>query len=228
MIGSLPDQLLDSALMRTFDKKSGSRPNTKWRILARSSKMRLDDEEIRKQTLTTHADHAIWSDTPYISFTNSPRAVQELIEMRQTRPRGPQKIVVVDPLVRLQLGLPILSYIEEMAYYGIESRYDRDYWQNHYLCLWEVTPQEVVGIWDWTKLREASNWYKDIIEPALQLRREERTSRSLTHLRRKWNGDSPSSLDTSVREMCLDDAVDPANSTGNVEEMFSDLRLEQN
>jgi len=135
--------------------------------------MRLDNEEIRTKTLETHIHHKIWEDTPYISFTNSPQSLEELANCRRTRiGRSLQRIVVVDPRVRIELGLPILDCGAEMSQYQVKAPYGRDYWQNHYLCLWEVTPAEVVGIWEWDDLRRSTSWYKDVIVPAVRQHRE--------------------------------------------------------
>lgn len=68
-------------------------------------------------------------------------------------------------------GLPVLHCKAEMEHYGVKSRYRNDYWSNHYLCLWEVTPEEVVGTWRWRHLRKYRNWFEDIVEPAVKTRR---------------------------------------------------------
>ena len=93
------------------------------------------------------------------------------------RNRGDQYIVVADPRIRLEVGLPVLPYKEEMACYKVRSRYGGDYWDDHYLCLWEVTPEEVVGVWEWNYMRSELNWYERIIMPAVEEHREERDRR---------------------------------------------------
>ena len=147
-------------------------PDTQHRMLARTTRMALHTAKARRDTLETHADHRIWEDTPYISFTKYPAALQSLAESRMNRNRGDQYIVVVDPRIRLEVGLPVLHYKEEMAYYKVQSRYGGDYWDGHYLCLWEVTPEEVVGVWEWNYLRSELNWYERIIMPAVEEHRE--------------------------------------------------------
>ena len=62
--GSVLDQLWDSVLLRTFDAKSGSQPNTQHRMLARAARMVLHTAKARRDMLETHADHRIWEDTP--------------------------------------------------------------------------------------------------------------------------------------------------------------------
>ena len=92
-------------------------------MLARAARMALHTKKARRDTLTTHADHGVWEDTPYISFTNSPEALQGLAEFRMNRKRGNQRVIIVDPRIRFEIGLPVLHYKEEMAYYEIQSRY---------------------------------------------------------------------------------------------------------
>ena len=64
-----------------------------------------------------------------------------------------------------------------MAYYKVQSRYGRDYWHCHYLCLWEVTPEEVVGIWSWDDLRNERNWFEEIVMPTIIAHGESQESR---------------------------------------------------
>lgn len=135
--------------------------------------MRLDDREMRIMTLGTHVDHRNRKATPYISFSNCPQAIEELANRRSTRKgRGPQRIVVIDPRTRFELGLPILHCGAEMDHYQVKAPYERDYWQNHFLCLWEVTPAEVVGIWEWDGLQRSTSWYDDVIMPAVSRHRD--------------------------------------------------------
>nr|KMM71105.1 hypothetical protein CPAG_07412 [Coccidioides posadasii RMSCC 3488] len=37
---------------------------------------------------------------------------------------------------------------------------------DEYLCLWEITPEEVVQHWNWDELCENPRWYEDEIQPA--------------------------------------------------------------
>lgn len=100
--------------MRTYDDFSGSQPaDDEPRMLARAPRMRLDEDDKRIATLSTHGDHKIWEATSYISFTKSPGKLRELAQMRAMKKRGEQKIVVVDPRTRFELGLPILHYGKE-------------------------------------------------------------------------------------------------------------------
>lgn len=165
------EQLWDSPLYRVYDTLSGSFPDetASNRMRARDYRRRLDDRDSRKATLTTHVNHHIWEDTPYISLTSSQAAVWKLAEERRLRgTRGDQYVVVINPRRRFALGLPILDCGREMKHYGIENPYrdDSNYYQDHYLCLWEVTPDEIVGIWSWNDLRGNVNWYRDVVEPS--------------------------------------------------------------
>jgi len=146
-------------------------------MLARDAKARLDTENRRQSSLALHADYRNWEvPTPYISFTSSSTALRNLVEKRQSR--GSQSIVVVDPRIRIELGLPILHYKDEMEFYGIQPPYGRqDYWTNHYLCLWEVTPEEVVEVWEADDLLGGKDWFEEVVRPIVEQNRLEREHR---------------------------------------------------
>lgn len=40
------------------------------------------------------------------------------------------------------------------------------YYNNHYLCPWVVTPDEVAGVGFWEELRAIPEWYESVICPA--------------------------------------------------------------
>ncbi|CAI7673166.1 unnamed protein product [Penicillium viridicatum] len=58
----------------------------------------------------------------------------------------------------------------ELKYYKVQDPYRRaySYYKDEYLCLWEVTPIEVVAHWDWDVLVENEHWYEDEILPAFE------------------------------------------------------------
>lgn len=172
-----PSALLYSTpLLRIFDDSSGSQPDKQLRMLARAPRMRLDTEEDRRNALSAHADHERRESTPFISFISCPKAAQELAEKRSSKGgRMSQMLVVVDPRTRLKLGLSILSCRDEMHFYGVRppGRYMAGHWRDHYLCLWEVTPEEVVGIWRWDELRRDRDWYQRVLA-ALEQRQQNR------------------------------------------------------
>ncbi|QIW98026.1 hypothetical protein AMS68_003544 [Peltaster fructicola] len=215
--------------------RDGVRGHDYSRRSPRAPRMRLDKEITRKETLNTHADHGDWTDTPYISFTKSPTALQELADYRGTRNRGNQEIVVVDPRTRFELGLPILNYSEEMAYYDVETRYTRDYWKDHYLCLWEVTPEEVVGVWDWDTLRVDDNWYMEHILPAVQQYRQRRAQdspdRALHQLIDRISQATSDTSDSSEEDISSSDSDDSYdeicvnNSTEGIVQAYASLEL---
>lgn len=159
-------------LLRVWDTFSGSIPDARNRMLARLPRGELATKDARRASLTIHADQKNRKKTPYISFTSSPPAAVELVHdrMRYTR-RGDQNLVVIDPEYRLKRGLPIIDMGKEMQWYGVENPYTRNFFSDHYLCLWEVTPPEVVGIWSWDDLRRENGWYRNIIMPAFEKHR---------------------------------------------------------
>jgi hypothetical protein len=159
-------QKLNFPLMRTWDKYSGSIIKGS-RMLSRAPDMPLDTEEARKSSLTTHLKHSDWgTEIPYISFTLSAEALEKLASERESK-RGKQILTVIDPGTRSKYGLPALDVAAEMDYYSISDPYHQgnQYYINHFICLWEVTPDEVVGSWPWDELAGFENWYKDIVMP---------------------------------------------------------------
>ena len=160
-------------LLRIWDHCSGSQPDENRVMMSRAPDQRLDTIKLRKTTLTTHINHGIWEPTPYISFTSSPRAVQDLANMRSQRNnRGNQTLTVIDPNTRLKNGLPILNVADEMSHYKILDPYGKanQYYDDHYVCLWQVTEKEIVGHWRWDGLVAKENWYQTIITAFLQFR----------------------------------------------------------
>ena len=43
-----------------------------------------------------------------------------------------------------------------------------EYYKNHYICLWEVTEEEVIGKWKWDDLLKTDRWYERVILPAFK------------------------------------------------------------
>lgn len=64
--------------------------------------------------------------------------------------------------IRIDKGFPVLNMADEMRYYGVSDPYGRanKYYKNHYICLWEVTEEEVVGTWEWYDLLKTDCWYE--------------------------------------------------------------------
>ena len=165
---------LDCPLLRVWDRCSGSQPKANGRMLARSPNQVLDTREARKTSLASHLDHAAWNvPTPYISFTSSASVIKGLVP-RRIEKRGNQILTVIDPAVRLEKGLPILDVHAEMNHYSIPDPYNKGsrYYINHYVCLWEVTLDEIVGHYSWEDLSRSANWYEEVIMPAFREHRK--------------------------------------------------------
>lgn len=93
--------------------------------------------------------------------------------------------------------LPILDIAAEMAHYGVQDPYGKSnqYYVDHYLCVWEVSKQEIIGHWRWEKLAADGQWYENIIQPAF----------------RKQNRQiEPSS---TVEDLCLSTAINKLTCT---------------
>lgn len=168
-------QRLDFPLLRIWDMNSGSQPDeeTGNRMLSTSPNQPLDTRKGRIDSLENHLDHSIWEPTTYISFNKSASAIERLARNRINRGWGAQKLIVIDPAVRLKKGLPVLDVAAEMNYYGILDPYNGrgQYHIDHYVCLWAVSEEEVVGRyddWDWEELANTTNWYEEIIMPAFR------------------------------------------------------------
>ena len=164
-------QTFDRPLLRVWDHCSGSQPNEIGCMMSRAPLQRLDTIESRKTSLTMHLNHKEWTPTPYISFTISPAAIQDLATFRsQRKNRGVQTLTVIDPNTRLRDHLPVLDVAAEMDHYEIPDPYGNfnQYYVDHYVCLWQVTEKEIVGHWPWDDLVTNADWYEQIIMPAFR------------------------------------------------------------
>ncbi|KAJ6780544.1 hypothetical protein PWT90_06632 [Aphanocladium album] len=164
-------QKFDKPLLRIWDCMSGSQPTAADYMMARDTRMRLDNASVRKSSLTKHLDHKVWVPGPYIFFTSSPLAIDEIARMI-TNPRRPGKktLTAINPNIRVKNGLPVLPVLDEMEHYGIEDpyHYGKTLYANHYVCLWQVTPPEIVRHWDWETISGDENWYKNTVLPAFE------------------------------------------------------------
>jgi hypothetical protein len=101
-----------------------------------------------------------------------------------SRRRGDQTLTVIDPAARLKSGLSILDVAAEMEYHRISDSYNSGgrYYMDHYVCLWGVTEEEIVRHYEWKELVENTNWYDEVIIPALRKFSERRKPESVpTH-----------------------------------------------
>ncbi|CAI7580335.1 unnamed protein product [Penicillium glandicola] len=155
-----PNPAYSVPLLRVWDKHSGSHPDQSDRMLARLPRQQLGSRESRIESLATHADYQVWEPTPFISFTAT--------------------LTVINPNVRIANGLPMLEMESELRYYEVQDPYARaySYYKDEYLCLWEVTPVEVVAHWNWDDLIENVHWYEDEILPAFKEHNDRFLSRS--------------------------------------------------
>jgi hypothetical protein len=160
-------QKIDCPLMRLWDMKSGSQPSEDDRMLSRSPNQPLDTAKVRMESLATHLDHSIWEPTPYISFTKSASAIEDLAARRSMK-RGNQTLTVINPAARLRVALPVLDVATEMDHYRIPDPYNKGmrYYIDHYVCLWEVTGVEIIRHYEWEELFNTANWYQEVILPA--------------------------------------------------------------
>ena len=170
---------LDFPLMRVWDCCSGSVLDDDSRMLSRAPDESLFTNDARKASLTHHLNHRNWDvPTPYISFTSSPDALSKLACQRdRKRNRGEQYVTIIDPGSRIKNNLPVLDVAAEMKQYSIRDPYNRggEYYDNHYVCLWEVTPEELVGQWTWEELAVMDDWYESVVIPAFNWARKRKS-----------------------------------------------------
>lgn len=150
-------------LLRIWDKNSGSKLDSITRLQARLPRCQIGSQEERMKRLAIHANWNKREPTPFISFASSIQALQRIISKRNKWTE--RKLTVINPNVRIAKGLPVLEMKAEMKHYKVQDPYDRSYryYEDEYLCLWEVSPDEVVGRWNWDILTTHPHWYKDII-----------------------------------------------------------------
>ncbi|KIW12277.1 hypothetical protein PV08_09554 [Exophiala spinifera] len=159
-------QPFDRPLLRLWDGQSGSQPDPNGRMRSREGRGRLDSFRSRKDSLTIHINHRNWTPTPYISFTDSSSEIESLARLRTRRGRGPFTLTVIDPDKRVRNGLPVLNVRDEMEEYNVPDPYASVEYNDHYICLWEVTADEFVGNWNYNDLIIHKNWLQEIIIPA--------------------------------------------------------------
>jgi hypothetical protein len=92
-----------------------------------------------------------------------------------------------------------------MNHYGILDSYNEGskYYISHYICLWEVTEEEIIGHYDWQELFKNTNWYEEVIMPAF----------------RKSEGEKKSDLDlmpASAFDMSMIEKILSSKSLANV------------
>jgi hypothetical protein len=160
--------LWEKPLLRHWDCYSGSQPDSVTRhMIARDPALRLDTFEIRKETLQNHIDPTSMKATPYISFLTDPKKLEIEIQRKQDNGKT-QRVTLVDPQARLRLRLPILRFADEFKHYKLYNPSRSDVSTSHWICLWEVTPAEVVWTWEWDDLKGNPQWYQEIVLPVLR------------------------------------------------------------
>ncbi|KIX00241.1 uncharacterized protein Z518_10380 [Rhinocladiella mackenziei CBS 650.93] len=63
-----------------------------------------------------------------------------------------------------------------MRHDGVDDPYNQGYryYRNHYLCLWEVTEEEIVGHYVWNDFDGDRRWYENIVLPAFKAHEQKR------------------------------------------------------
>jgi hypothetical protein len=169
-----PQTTFTQPFLRRWDHYSGSHPDEQGRMQARDSRRRLHTRAVRVETLTWHANYQNWEhDTPFVSFASSQSRLTDFMNSRNWKVES--TLTVVNPNVRIARRLPMINMGAEMRHYNVLDPYDRDYayYDDEYLHLWEVTPEEIVGHWDWDELSQNPEWYEEVVLPAFRRHDEE-------------------------------------------------------
>ncbi|CAI7628010.1 unnamed protein product [Penicillium pancosmium] len=91
----------------------------------------------------------------------------------------------INPNARIEKGLPMGNIEWEMLHYDVHDPYGKEdlYYNYSCLCKWEITPDQIVGHWDWATLVENPHWYEGEILPAFEDHNNHLLDRS-----QKWLG----------------------------------------
>lgn len=170
----MPSELEDRPLLRVWDYRSDIQPDYDYggAIRARADRHPLNTASSRRVMLERYADYEGRRPTPFISFTSSPRNIETLAEnMRESEGWNVQFVTVIDPKIRHSLRLPFLDASYQLYRTGILDPHGQHILQHKddYLCLWEVTPVEIVGTWHWNELVKEKDWFEKIVMPKFRL-----------------------------------------------------------
>lgn len=178
-------------------------------MTARASGATLSTYESRKSALSKHADWWIYKDTPFISFVSSASSLETFLTRRFND--HAKKITVINPNVRIARGVPVINMEAEMKYYGVQDPYGNGYiyYKDEFLCLWEVSPDEIVGCWKWRDLDRDRDWYGNIVLPAFV----EHNERFLGEMERREFG--MAKVFGDLTKECISEISDSEDSLGS-------------
>ncbi|PWY65971.1 hypothetical protein BO70DRAFT_433225 [Aspergillus heteromorphus CBS 117.55] len=110
-----------------------------------------------------HKNMFTWDGNPFIHCTSRP------FEVRcRVRDWSQKTVTVINPNVRRAVQLPTLSLGDELESRSLGRPASNYEFVGEYLCLWEVTPDEIVGHWRATDLVGLHAWYTRAVMPAFR------------------------------------------------------------
>jgi hypothetical protein len=144
------------------------------RLLAGNVSAAMNTLDSRMHFLNEHLS-GLPKRLPFLTVCSSPQRFANEIARIPGRNGVTISVALIDPRARLRAGLPIRHYVTEALRYRTcrhedlreldeDFRLNKDQW----LCLWEITPREIVYIWDLSELKSHQDWYETIVEPALR------------------------------------------------------------
>jgi hypothetical protein len=120
--------------------------------------VRLACFDFRAQSLYLHLRGSM-TKSPYLQVCTNPEYVAWDITRYLTSDIRSPCLVVIDPRPRLRAGLPIIHYDSELGRYSTcvpadlsQVRERADISPDHWLCLREITAEEIVEEWNWVDL----------------------------------------------------------------------------
>lgn len=164
-------QRFNRPLFVVWDHSIWTPPGEDGSMRATGDRERLDTRESRMNILANHVNKKIGYPTPIISFTISAIEVQDFAHARLwEKGRGSPIVTVINPNTRLKKGLPTLRLLDEMTAYGVPPPpwKKSEFYKHQYICLWEITKEEIVGHWKWEDLGRHFTWYQHIIMNAFR------------------------------------------------------------
>jgi hypothetical protein len=171
--------LWDKPLLFWYSYSYPHQPRKGGRMFAGNPTVRLASFDLRAQSLYLHLRGSL-TQSPYLQVCTNPEYVAKDITRYLTSGICSPRVVLIDPRPRLRAGLPIIHYDSELGRYSTRMPADVSQLReragispDHYLCLWEITKEEIVHEWEWTDLSQSWHWYENTVEPALRKHQEQ-------------------------------------------------------
>jgi hypothetical protein len=162
-----PGPIYPFPLIRLWERCSACRIDGLGRTQARLSRFHFTPRN-HEGPAASHVDTMTRADEPHKSFISELKALWSPKSSDYLDP--PRTLTAINPNARIEKGLPMENIEWEMLRYNVHNPYGKEdiYHNDACLCKWELTPDQIVGHWDWATLVENSHWYEAEILPAFE------------------------------------------------------------